>query len=72
MAWRGSGGSGGGRRGFWPGAVLAVALTLPAQADTLDDALVRAYRSNPQINASRAQQRATDENVPQALSGYRP
>lgn len=35
-------------------------------------ALVKAYQSNPQINAGRAQQRATDENVPQALAGYRP
>ncbi len=43
-----------------------------AHADTLAEALVSAYQSNPQINASRAQQRATDENVPQALAGYRP
>jgi len=33
---------------------------------------VRAYQNNPQLNAQRAQVRATDENVPQALSGYRP
>ena len=38
----------------------------------MNEALVRAYQSNPQLNASRAQQRATDENVPQALAGYRP
>ena len=44
----------------------------PAQADTLPDALVKAYQSNPQLNAERARQRATDENVPQALAGYRP
>jgi len=43
-----------------------------AVAETLSDALVKAYRSNPQMNAERARQRATDENVPQALSGYRP
>lgn len=43
-----------------------------AQAETLNEALVSAYQSNPQINATRAQQRATDENVPQALAGYRP
>src|SRR5262245_42524234 len=43
-----------------------------ALAETLSDALVKAYRSNPQLNAERARQRATDENVPQALSGYRP
>jgi len=44
----------------------------PASADTIDAALVRAYQSNPQLNAQRAQVRVTDENVPQALSGYRP
>ena len=41
-------------------------------AETLSDALVKAYQSNPQLNAERARQRATDENVPQALFGYRP
>src|SRR4051794_11024075 len=41
-------------------------------ADTIDAALVRAYQDNPQLNAQRAQVRFTDENVPQALSGYRP
>jgi outer membrane protein len=41
-------------------------------ADTLDEALASAYARNPRINAERAKLRATDENVPQALSGYRP
>src|SRR5579863_7800291 len=45
---------------------------LPVLADTIEAALVRAYQNNPQLNAQRAQVRATDENVPQALSGYRP
>src|SRR6201993_5046984 len=45
---------------------------LPALADTIEAALVRAYQNNPQLNAQRAQVRSTDENVPQALSGYRP
>jgi outer membrane protein len=44
----------------------------PASADTLPWALAQAYQNNPQINAQRAAVRATDENVPQALSGYRP
>src|SRR6266516_8226626 len=44
----------------------------PALADTIDAALVRAYQNNPQLNAQRASVRVTDENVPQALSGYRP
>jgi len=45
---------------------------IPALADTIEAALVRAYQNNPQLNAQRAQVRITDENVPQALSGYRP
>jgi outer membrane protein len=41
-------------------------------AETLQEALVKAYQTNPQLNAERARQRGTDENVPQALAGYRP
>src|SRR6476659_9380339 len=44
----------------------------PVLADTIEAALVRAYQNNPQLNAQRSQVRVTDENVPQALSGYRP
>ena len=51
--------------------VAHVGLT-PALADTIEAALVRAYQNNPQLNAQRATVRSTDENVPQALSGYRP
>jgi outer membrane protein len=51
---------------------LALAGSGPAMADTIEAALVRAYQNNPQLNAQRAAVRATDENVPQALSGYRP
>ena len=43
-----------------------------AHAESLPDALAKAYQTNPQLNAERARQRATDENVPQALAGYRP
>ena len=55
-------------------AVLLMALSgpTPALADTIEAALVRAYQNNPQLNAQRAPVRSTDENVPQALSGYRP
>jgi outer membrane protein len=52
--------------------LLACMGPLPALADTIEAALVRAYQNNPQLNAQRAQVRFTDENVPQALSGYRP
>jgi outer membrane protein len=44
----------------------------PARADTIEAALARAYQNNPQLNAQRALVRSTDENVAQALSGYRP
>ena len=46
--------------------------TVAARAETVPEALAKAYQSNPQLNAERARQRATDENVPQALAGYRP
>lgn len=52
--------------------LLALAGPTPALAETMEGALVRAYQDNPQLNAQRAQVRSTDENVPQALSGYRP
>ena len=45
---------------------------MPAAAESLPEALAKAYQTNPQLNADRARQRATDENVPQALAGYRP
>jgi outer membrane protein len=54
------------------GAMLAVLAPRIAGAETLPDALVRAYQGNPQLNAERAKLRSTDEGVPQALSGYRP
>jgi outer membrane protein len=43
-----------------------------AFADTLFGAMEKAYVTNPTLNAARAGQRATDELVPQALSGWRP
>ena len=43
-----------------------------ASADTLEGSLILAYQNNPTLNAQRASVRATDEGVPQALSGYRP
>jgi outer membrane protein len=52
--------------------LMAFAGPAPALADTIESALVRAYQNNPQLNAQRALVRSTDENVPQALSGYRP
>ena len=51
---------------------LLCGAALPASAETLDSALIRAYAANPQLNASRAGLRATDENVAIAQAGYRP
>ena len=52
-------------------AVLASGNAL-AQPRTLQEALASAYSNNPTLQGSRAQLRATDEGVPQALSGWRP
>ncbi len=58
-------------------AIIAVCLFLPAssvavQAETLSDALSKAYFNNPNLNAQRASTRAADENIPIANSGYMP
>ena len=57
--------------GVCAAAALAVAGS-PAPAQTLTEALAYAYRNNPQLLAQRASLRATDEEVPQALSNWRP
>ncbi len=55
------------------GLIGCTALAVPhAYGETLESALVQAYLNNPTLNAQRASVRVTDENVPQALSGYRP
>ena len=55
-------------------AVIACTLAVPDSfgAETLFQALTAAYQFNPRLDAARATQRATDEEVPRALSGYRP
>jgi len=52
--------------------IVAIASVPTANAESLRDALASAYANNPELGAERAQLRATDEGVPQALSGYRP
>ena len=62
-------------RGVAVGAIACAGFPLallPSWADTLEGALVQAYQNNPTLNSQRASVRATDEGVPQALSGYRP
>jgi outer membrane protein len=53
-------------------AAVGFCLARPAAAETMSEALASAYANNPSLNAQRASLRATDEGVPQALSGYRP
>lgn len=43
-----------------------------AEAQTLNDALMQAYQTNPTLAAQRASQRATDETVAQANAAKRP
>jgi len=51
---------------------LVGAGTSAVRADTLPEALVQAYQSNPTLEASRAQQRGIDENVAIAKAAGRP
>jgi outer membrane protein len=52
--------------------VAGVGSPLGARAETLNEALASAYKVNPRLDAARATLRATDEEVPRAISGYRP
>ena len=53
-------------------AALAAGGSARAETRTLAEALAAAYSNNPSLQAARAQLRAVDENVPQALAGWRP
>lgn len=57
-------------------ALLAASMLLidvpTAAAESLQQALAQAYRTNPRLDAERARLRAIDEEVNRALSGYRP
>ena len=52
--------------------VMVAGMAATAQAQTLEQALAQAYENNPTLAAQRARLRAVDEQVPQALSRYRP
>jgi outer membrane protein len=54
-----------------PPALLAGAAG-PARAQSLQEALALAYANSPTLLSARAQLRVVDENVPQALAGWRP
>jgi outer membrane protein len=53
-----------------PAALIAAAPM--ARAQSLAEALAQVYSNNPTLLAARANLRAVDENVPQALAGWRP
>jgi TolC family type I secretion outer membrane protein len=53
-------------------ALASLAAAAPASAETLQEALAMAYATNPQLLSERARLRATDEQVAQALGGWRP
>lgn len=46
------------------GAAALATLAAPASAETLREALIKAYDANPTLTGDRARQRAEDENVP--------
>jgi outer membrane protein len=52
--------------------VAALGLVGPCPAETLQDALVQAYRTNPVLQGQRYQQQALDESYVQARAGWRP
>ena len=54
------------------GTAILTMLSAPVQADTLRDALVAAYQTNPTLSGARAAQRATDESVAIAKADGRP
>jgi outer membrane protein len=54
------------------GALAAMPAAGPAGAESLRDALVAAYTTNPTLQGARADQRATDENVPIEKAQGRP
>ena len=54
-------------------AVLTMAVgSVEVWAETLTETLVTTYAHNPILRAKRAEVRSVDENLPQALAGWRP
>lgn len=63
------------RRRGWSAAVIATLCAFSpsvATAETMSNALARAYGANPELNSQRADVRVSDEGVPQAKAGWRP
>ena len=51
---------------------LVAGWVAPIQAETLTDALIKAYQTSPLLDSNRAALRGLDENVPQARAARRP
>ncbi len=60
------------KKTFVAGLLMASAISAPASAETIFEALSETYKSNPTLQAQRAYLRSVDENVAIARSGYRP
>src|SRR3546814_15613343 len=56
----------------WFFALFVLAIPSVSQGQTLRQALIHAYRTNPSLTAARAGLRATDEGVPIAKAAARP
>ena len=60
------------KKTFWGALLVATALSGPVQAQDIFEALSQTYKTNPTLQAQRANLRSIDENVAIAKSGYRP
>ncbi len=56
----------------WLVAMVPLAMASAAHGETLRQALIHAYRTNPSLTGARAGLRATDEGVPIAKAAARP
>lgn len=52
--------------------IVCLAAVTPVSAETMQQALVSAYKYSPQLRGEQARLRAVDESLAQAQSGYRP
>ncbi len=51
---------------------ISFVIAKQSNGQTLEEALVAAYKNNPILKSQRASLSASDEQIPQALSGFRP
>lgn len=58
--------------GFLAALFLGASLSMSVKAQTLQEAMLRAYEQHPALSAQRAGVRALDEDIDQARAGWRP